>query len=194
MEYHGSGHFTFWSKVWIDTFKFVVFIVVLTRLPYQLKDALMRLALAGLLALAAGVFYILYMVFTEGGSFTQVTGIALVWLLFASDVLVVAGDGLHDGNGQHLRCTAHHGAHGQRTRGAAEAPLDHGQQRWGAPETVHVGTHLVNVGNVSISSPIFQAVRVEEAYQDSRYELEDCEFEVNKIAGDFVVTVHEAAN
>jgi hypothetical protein len=47
---------------------------------------------------------------------------------------------------------------------------------------------------VSISSPIFQAVRVEEAYQDSRYELEDCEFEVNKIAGDFVVTVHEAAN
>ncbi len=52
--------------------------MVLTRLPYQLKDALMRLALAGLLALAAGVFYILYMVFTEGGSFTQVTGIALV--------------------------------------------------------------------------------------------------------------------
>ncbi len=34
----------------------------------------MKLALAGLLALAAGLFYIIYMVSTEGGSFYQVLG------------------------------------------------------------------------------------------------------------------------
>jgi hypothetical protein len=32
---------------------------------------------------------------------------------------------------------------------------------------------------------------VEEAYQDSRYELEDCEFDVNKIAGSkSIINIH----
>lgn len=73
MEYHSSGHFTFYSKVrW--TASETIHVVSDSSHSKQMKDAFMRLALAALLALAAGIFYIIYMVSTSGGSLYQVVG------------------------------------------------------------------------------------------------------------------------
>lgn len=123
MDFHGSGYFTFKSK---------------------LLDAVYRLLRTWAIFLALGISYIIYMTSTSGGSFTEIIGFVMAMGNTYGAFLITFLMGY----------------------GLVSVP----KQLWLMADNDR------ELMNLYIAAPY-----VEEAYQDARYELEDCEVEVRKL-------------
>lgn len=134
----------------------------------QIWDALYRLVIAGLVAIVAAFIYIIYLASTSGGSFSEVIGFVMA-MGNTYGVLLLT---LLMGNGL-VALPMHLWKLGDVDRGLWELYM--------SVRSLTCG--YLTVSYVGFLTPLHQcqATFTEEAFQDARYEMEDCEVEVEKI-------------
>jgi hypothetical protein len=143
MEYHGSGQFTFKSKVHeiVEATTFLNFLFI--PLSLQLLEALRNLLFAAVAAIVVGLIYIIYMVSTKHASMDQILAFAMAMSNTYGVLLITFFMG----------------------SGLAGIP----KRLWSMADVEGELTRLY------LSAP-----HIEENYQSARFELEDCEFEIQK--------------